>query len=123
MFVVCLFCGFSCADKGTGKLRAGNGWGVSLTVLLVLLLGLGRKTWSAAAEEAGGAFLHEEETQGSGTVCKSGNLTRERGERRPQKKIGVSCRPCTKGMHKGKQVIKNHCDGIIRKIMKYIMLL
>lgn len=43
-------------DKGTGKLRAGNGWGVSLTVLLVLLLGLGRKMWSAAAEEAGGHF-------------------------------------------------------------------
>lgn len=43
-------------DKGTGKLRAGNGWGVSLTVLLVLLLGVGRKTGSAAAEEAGGRF-------------------------------------------------------------------
>lgn len=31
-------------DTGAEKIEAGNGWGVSLILLLVLLLGLGRKT-------------------------------------------------------------------------------
>lgn len=44
VFVACLFCGSSCVDTGAGKLEAGNGWGVSLTLLLGLLLGSGRKT-------------------------------------------------------------------------------
>lgn len=34
LFVACLFCGFSCVDAGAGKLEAGNGWGVSLTLLI-----------------------------------------------------------------------------------------
>lgn len=44
LFVACLFCGFNCVDTEAGKLEAGNGWGVSLTLMLGLLLGKGRKT-------------------------------------------------------------------------------
>lgn len=44
LFVPCLFCGFSCVHPGAGKLEAGSGRGVSLTLLEVLLLGSGRKT-------------------------------------------------------------------------------
>ena len=44
LFVPCLFCGFNCVDTEAGQLEAGNGWGVSLTLMLGLLLGLGRKT-------------------------------------------------------------------------------
>lgn len=39
LFVACLFCGFNCVDTEEGKLEAGNGWGVSLTLVLGLLLG------------------------------------------------------------------------------------
>ena len=48
LFVACLFCGFSCVDTGAEKLEAGNGWGVS-PILLLVLLGLGRKTVVADA--------------------------------------------------------------------------
>lgn len=44
LFVSCLFCDFSCVNTGAGKLGAGNGWSISLTLLLVLLLLLGRMT-------------------------------------------------------------------------------
>lgn len=85
VFIACLFCGFSCVDIGAEKIEAGNGWGVSLILPLVPLLGLGRKTVVAdmvCSCGGGRGNFCIKRTQGSGTVYKSGNLTPERGGHR-----------------------------------------
>ena len=71
-------------DTEAGQLEAGNGWGISLTLVLGLMLGSGRKTVvvDTVCSCRGGRDFCIEEMQRSGTGCKSGNLTPERGDHR-----------------------------------------
>lgn len=90
LLVACLFCGFSCVRTGTGKLEAGNGGGISLTLLLVLL-GSGRKTWpyigGSSCRGSRGIFALRGDA-GIWNYVQVGKLdTRERS---PQKQIRVS---------------------------------
>lgn len=121
LFVACLFCGFSCVDPGTGKLEAGNGWGVCLTLLLGPLLGLGRKAIVAdmvcSCGGSRGDFCMKRRRRDL-ELCVGQETWHQREEATEEDKV-VFVDPVQRKCTRGKQVIKNHCDGIIRKIMNY----
>ena len=120
VFIACLFCGFSCVDIGAEKIEAGNGWGVSLILPLVPLLGLGRKTVVAdmvCSCGGGRGNFCIKRTHRDLELCTSQETWHQREEATEVKGLFVD--RVQKRCVRGKQVIKNHCDGIIRQIMNY----